>query len=339
MSYTRPLRQLRLLGAGTIVVALAVSPDATASAQQETRYLNLKVLSADISEEELGEVMLDNLRGLGLRRRAGEGCLYCHVGSLQVPRDQWDYASDERPAKKKARVMMDMVRQINDGFLPRLGDRFDPKVQVTCYTCHAGRTDPSPLPDLLTRRYREGGITALVESYREVRDRYDDADAYDFRVGTLMTVASRLDAMGQPDDARRLHQLNIEVNDGLGARAGLIRHLMGQALSSGGIDSAVAAYRRLKTEQPGEAFTPLLLDRLAWGLFRGGDQASGLRLFELNFEEHPTDFVSYESLAWAYQLSGDSERALALAERWLGAHRDHESGRRLVDELRRDDGQ
>ena len=98
---------------------------------EEKKYENLQVLPPDISREDLGTVMLDNLRGLGLRRLAGEGCLFCHVGDLEKPRAEWDYASDAKPMKQKARVMMAMVRAINKDYIGTLKDRTDPSLQVT----------------------------------------------------------------------------------------------------------------------------------------------------------------------------------------------------------------
>lgn len=45
--------------------------------------------------------MLDNLRGLGLPRLAGKGCLECHEGDLDTPRSEWDYASDAKPLRRR----------------------------------------------------------------------------------------------------------------------------------------------------------------------------------------------------------------------------------------------
>ena len=63
-----------------IVVATACGTAPVPDDQPFGPYTNLQVLSGDWSE--LEEVMLDNLRGLGLRRTRGEGCLHCHVGSM-----------------------------------------------------------------------------------------------------------------------------------------------------------------------------------------------------------------------------------------------------------------
>ena len=90
-----------------IAVATACSTAPVPDDQPYAPYTNLQVLSGDWSE--LEEVMLGNLRGLGLRRTGGEGCLHCHVGSMQTPMETWDYASDAKRNKRSAREMMRMV--------------------------------------------------------------------------------------------------------------------------------------------------------------------------------------------------------------------------------------
>ena len=98
----------------------------------------LQVLPRDISEDELSQVMLENLRGLGLPRRQSEGCLHCHVGDMERPSDTWNWASDAKPEKVKARAMMVMVNEINRDHLAKLEARVDPPVTVRCYTCQCG---------------------------------------------------------------------------------------------------------------------------------------------------------------------------------------------------------
>lgn len=297
-------------------------------------YTNLQVLPSDIPRGELGQIMLDNLLELGLPRRGGEGCLFCHAGSMEVPRAEWDYASDEKPAKQKARVMMAMVSDINEVHLSRLEGGSESAMTVGCITCHAGRTNPMPLPDLLEREYRTGGIDRLEQTYRNARGRYYEADAYDFRVSTLIAVAGGLAGMGALDDAARVHELNIEYYDDVSAHGGLIQLRMFQALRSDGIDAMVDRYHALKAEHPGEAFRPLLIDPLAWQLFRAGEEEAGFRLFELNYAEHPASFVANEDLAYGLRAMGEVARAINLAERWVAEHPDHEVGRRFLAEIK-----
>jgi hypothetical protein len=54
------------------------------------------------------------------------GCNFCHEA---------DRALDTKPAKVKAREMIEMVAEINASF-------GDGKVHVTCWTCHQGSRQP-----------------------------------------------------------------------------------------------------------------------------------------------------------------------------------------------------
>jgi hypothetical protein len=54
------------------------------------------------------------------------GCNFCH---------ETDRSLDTKPTKVKARMMLEMVRDINTTF-------GDGKVHVTCWTCHLGSTKP-----------------------------------------------------------------------------------------------------------------------------------------------------------------------------------------------------
>ena len=78
---------------------------------------NLKVLTA-----ENVEITMQNITfALGLR------CIDCH--------DVNDLSLDTKPEKLKARMMLEMVRDINAKF-------GDGKTHVTCWTCHRGSTQP-----------------------------------------------------------------------------------------------------------------------------------------------------------------------------------------------------
>jgi hypothetical protein len=78
---------------------------------------NLKVLTAQNVEFTMQNITL----------ALGVGCLYCH--------DVNDLSLDTKPKKLKARMMLEMVRDINAKF----GDE---KTHVTCWTCHHASTEP-----------------------------------------------------------------------------------------------------------------------------------------------------------------------------------------------------
>ena len=54
--------------------------------------------------------------GLGTR------CGTCHVGEPNISLITFDSPSDEKPSKQKARLMGEMVTEINGSLVPRLDD-------------------------------------------------------------------------------------------------------------------------------------------------------------------------------------------------------------------------
>jgi hypothetical protein len=78
---------------------------------------NLKVLTAENVEYTMQNITF----ALGLR------CIDCH--------DVNDLSLDTKPEKLKARMMLEMVRDINAKF-------GDGKTHVTCWTCHRASTQP-----------------------------------------------------------------------------------------------------------------------------------------------------------------------------------------------------
>jgi len=78
---------------------------------------NLKVLTAQNVEFTMQSITF----------ALGVGCVYCH--------DLNDLSLDTKPKKAKARMMLEMVRDINAKF-------GDGKIHVTCWTCHHASTEP-----------------------------------------------------------------------------------------------------------------------------------------------------------------------------------------------------
>ncbi len=295
-------------------------------------YENLQVLPRDISEDELSQVMLENLRGLGLPRRQSEGCLHCHVGDMERPADTWDWASDAKPEKVKARAMMVMVNEINREHLAKLEARVDPPVTVRCYTCHAGRTDPRSLEDVLRAAYGDGGIDSTVTRYRELRERYFGGDAYDFRVGVLAGVAFELAGSGAFGDAIALAELNADANPAEPAARRIWMQLrLGRTARQNGIDRALAEFDQMRAS---ESVEPALLDGLGWGLYRQGQQEEALAIFRHNHQQFSDDYIPNESLADALWLQGEREAAIQMFEAWLERHPDHAMARRRLGTLR-----
>jgi|tagenome__1003787_1003787.scaffolds.fasta_scaffold19751296_1 hypothetical protein len=107
-------------------------------------FTNLKVLPKDISKDDLVGSMKMFARSLGVR------CEHCH--QFPPPPAQPDFASDQKPEKDVARLMMRMTATINGDYVSKvkLPDEPEPAKQANCWTCHRGHvkpeTGPPPVP-------------------------------------------------------------------------------------------------------------------------------------------------------------------------------------------------
>jgi hypothetical protein len=88
---------------------------------------NLQVLKFVKSKEELKSWMKMIKTSLGV------DCDYCHNTD--------NFASDEKPTKRKARVMLKMLVQIRNDYFS-----YPNAKQPTCYTCHQGHKEPVNQP-------------------------------------------------------------------------------------------------------------------------------------------------------------------------------------------------
>lgn len=291
------------------VVGLVLGFGVPGGAGAAQEYQNLQVLPADISRDELGETMLGFLRALGLPRRAGEGCLHCHVGSLDVPRAQWPYEADDKPAKATARRMLAMVRAINDEHLAGLEDRRWPELSVGCVTCHEGRIDPRPIDEVLASALELGGVDSVAVLYRDLHGRYYGAGVYDLRVGTLAALASELAVAGAYSDALSLAAVNEDTHPGEpSARRFTMQLEVQRILDEEGVDAALARFAEMLRDEPGEVATQSVLDGIGWQVYRTGREEEALHLFRANRAAFPEIYFTFESLVEAEFGAGEITR-------------------------------
>lgn len=164
---------------------------------------NLEVLPADISSAELSNTMRGFAMGLGVR------CNDCHVGEPNAPLHTYDFASDEKPMKQKARLMLEMVQDINLRHVPKLdGVETTQRVAVRCVTCHRGQAQPKLIEDVLDEQLAEHGIDAAVEHYEKLREEFHGSHSYDFSEFTLPIYAQNLAKAGQVAEAAVFAELN-----------------------------------------------------------------------------------------------------------------------------------
>jgi len=121
-----------------VLIAMAIVVIAGIAAVPSPRkdYKNLKVLPKDISTKDLSRIMIDEFEdGLGV------SCGFCHAEEKDS--HKLDYASDEKPEKEIARLMMKMTLDVNEKYFqvthPLIGDSV---LSITCMTCHKGQPRP-----------------------------------------------------------------------------------------------------------------------------------------------------------------------------------------------------
>jgi hypothetical protein len=101
--------------------------------RSDANPVTLKVLPKNLSQADVIQLMARNGQELGV------ACVFCHAQNAQT--QQVDFASDENPMKQVARIMIGMVRDINDKYLAQVGDRRY-AVPISCGNCHQGQTYP-----------------------------------------------------------------------------------------------------------------------------------------------------------------------------------------------------
>ncbi len=191
---------------------------------------NLQVLPKDTAPQEVGAVMQQFTRALGVQ------CTYCHVQNTPPPLTaeeaeaqaaanppaagrgrgrgqgpQMDYAADDKRQKQTARLMLTLVNGLNARIAAIPGRRTDAS-RVQCATCHRGVPNPQMLGDLLNQTMTGKGEAAAVALYRELRQKYVGTEAYDFRETVLLDLGRRSLAASKPDDALAWLQLNTEFH-------------------------------------------------------------------------------------------------------------------------------
>ncbi len=195
---------------------------------------NLKVLPAATTPAEVVAIMRGFATALGVR------CQFCHLGEEGRPLSTFDFVSDQKRTKQTARLMMEMVRDLNRVTLAAIPDRPVPPVEVTCLTCHRGVARPLTLGQVIAEALRGGGPDSARSAYRELRTRYFGRAAYDFGEPSLVGAAQDLARAGRLDDALGLLQINDEQ---FPASANNMNNIGDVQLARRDTAAAVAAYR------------------------------------------------------------------------------------------------
>jgi tetratricopeptide (TPR) repeat protein len=296
-----------------LLAPLVCSSVAPAAAQwPPEKFENLKVLPDTIPPRQLIGLMADFTRALGVR------CTHCHVGEEGRPLATYDFPSDDRLAKRKARGMLRMVMAINGQDLADLEERADPPVRVQCVTCHAGRTTPRQLEDVLVLAYAAGGLDSTRAAYATLRERYYGRAAYDFGSVPLTVVADSIRNRGSLADAVAMQALNVEMNPtSVFAKRQHGHDAVLLAFRTQGVDAGVTRYHALRDTYGADGFPEPALNDLGYALLRGGNVAEATAAFALAVEAFPQSANAYDSLGEAYVAAGDTAKAIANYRRSL----------------------
>lgn len=198
----------RILAAG-LIAGLAAScgaqpaePEAPAPVEGELQ--NLQFFPKDITRPALVQEMRQFSFALGVR------CQHCHFGGDGISFDGVDFASDEKPAKRKARVMLQMVADLNGRALGALPERRQPRVEIACVTCHRGLPIPMTLATHLEEIIASDGVAAAIARYRELRETRTLSGQYDFGEWSTNELARELEEEGDTASAIALLEMNAE---------------------------------------------------------------------------------------------------------------------------------
>ena len=244
-----PMRSLAVV---TLTCA-ALSTSSAAAQWPPERLKNLKVLPADIPIRALIDTMAGFTRALGVR------CTYCHAGRESEGLETYDFVSDEKTEKTKAREMLRMVTAINQEQLPKLVARREPRIVVTCATCHRGVTEPRSLQQVLISAYDAGGADSAEAAYRALRERYYGRAAFDFGEVPLADVASLVRSRSKLADAVRLYLLNTQFSPSSGFA---FRQAAGGQLAAGDTAGAIRSLERALAINADDSQAKTLLESL-----------------------------------------------------------------------------
>jgi tetratricopeptide (TPR) repeat protein len=241
-----------------VALALLLAICATPLVAQQWRWpdkpKNLKVLPATAVGRELQRTMFTFTGGLGVK------CVYCHVGEEGKDFSEFDFASDAKPEKAKARVMIKMMNAINTQYLAEARAPSATSLSVSCATCHHGNPLPIALEDKLKRTYDAAGVDSTIRQYRALKDQFYGGFTYNFKEGTLLRLADKImEDTTKVEDAVKVVRLNIEMYP---AFAFSYTHLASWFEDQGNVKAAIENYQQAVKLNPKDERLKKQLERL-----------------------------------------------------------------------------
>ena len=173
-------------------------------------YKNVKVLT-DVSAAEFMRLQVALTQWVSPQ----QGCAFCHEGE--------NYASDAKPTKAAARVMLQMTRHLNADWSQHMA-----QAGVTCYTCHRGNPVPPAawFPSMPPPHRRLiGQQDDWQENADTVRGFFPDAGfaEYFFANEPIAVQSSTVEPSGTIaswPEAKRVYEMMMQMSDGIGVNCG-----------------------------------------------------------------------------------------------------------------------
>jgi tetratricopeptide (TPR) repeat protein len=238
-----------------LIIGLTIlSPNIAAQSKVFDNPKNLTILPDDISPADLSKTMRGFALGLGIR------CTTCHVGEEGKPLSTYDFASDDKPMKEKARLMLQMVNQINNDFVPKLNDiEQEERVAVRCVSCHRGQQKPLLIEDALEQALATGEPDAVADKYKSLREKYYGSHTFDFGISVLPSFSDNLLKQGFKKDALALMELNQSYYPD-SYYGNFVRAKALQQNSQN--DDAIEAYKKALSINPRASFIQGIIEQL-----------------------------------------------------------------------------
>lgn len=237
-----------------LVMAMCSAPLAAQQWRWPDKPKNLTVLPATTTAKELQRTMLGFTSALGVR------CVYCHVGEEGKDLSEFDFPSDRKPEKEKARTMVKMVNTINSQFLAELPGHGASSLEVSCVTCHHGNATPITLEEKLKRTFDRQGTDSTIRQYRSLREQFYGGFTYNFKEGTLLRLADKImEDSTKTSEAIKIVNLNIELYP---AFAFSYVHLASIYEDQGNIKAAIENYEQAVRLNPKDERLKKQLERL-----------------------------------------------------------------------------
>jgi tetratricopeptide (TPR) repeat protein len=208
----------------------------------------------------------------------------------------------DTPAQKLRATMI--------GFTQALG--------VRCSHCHVGE-EGKPLSE-----------------YNFASDENHEKDVAREMMRMLGSIDKHLDEIRNETDSTAVNMRCYTCHRGRPKPRTLAEEL-NLAYQQDGLDSAMVAYAALKAEFYGSgaySFGEESLAELGFQLLNKGDQDAAIAFLRLNVDEFPGSASAHATLARAYQMAGQKERAIEHCEKALAIDPEDRRSKAMLEKLR-----